>query len=100
MNIDELKNSKGKNHPIVKRWEKLTDEEEKKEKISETEKITTPITVSPQLGMLETPVITYPSMILPSEGITIILKNAMIYAEKVIIRKESNMNEKAKVKKK
>lgn len=71
--IEEIKEFlKEKGHPIVKRWKE--EKEVTKEKKEEAE---------------ETPTVYAPELALPtSGGVRIVLKNAKIYAEKIIIKKK------------
>lgn len=94
-NIDELKEFlKKKNHPVVKRWKEEEVEEKKgaaEEKEAKEEQQPVPaITPSAYPGMA------FPSITIPSGGFTIILKNARIYAEKVIIKKSKSETQKPK----
>lgn len=74
--IEEIKEFlKEKGHPIVKRWKEEKEvTKEKKEEKEEAE---------------ETPAVYAPELALPtSGGVRIVLKNAKIYAEKIIIKKK------------
>jgi len=79
-NIEELKKFlQEKGHPIVERWKEIPTEAVAVEEAVPTEEIEMPA---------EMPVTTLPTLPITAGGFKIILKDAKIYAKKVIIRVE------------
>ena len=86
--INDLKNVlKEKGHPVVNRWKEEESVEEVEESAPEVSAPTMQMTV-PQQGDTIQGIITLPRMSMSAgQGITVILKNAKIYAENVIIKR-------------